>query len=191
MSDQINTQNPVSQALREAENIINGAKERAQEILFDTEKSAETIKSKAYLEGVNFGKKEIVSASLKFIRDHEVLSKKLQREASLLAFEIIKKVFNYEDKSIIDPIQQLAKKLLESSGAERSITLITHPNNSHRIRAVASEISSLNNLKFTLKESTDLSHDTLVMRSELGEVQVSLSDLLTELASFLNIKSAS
>jgi len=191
MSDQINSQNPVSQALREAENIINGAKERAQEILFETEKSAETIKSKAYLEGVNYGKKEIISASLKFIRDHEVLSKKLQREASLLAFEIIKKVFNYEDKSIIDPIQALAKKLLESSGAERSITLITHPTNSNRIRAVASEISSLNNLKFTLKESTDLNHDTLVMRSELGEVQVSLSDLLTELASFLDIKSTS
>ncbi len=188
MTEQNTTQKPVSQALREAETIINGAKERAQEILLAAEKTADTIKSKAYLEGINLGKEEIVAASLKFLRDHEVLSKKLQREASLLAFEIIKKVFNFEDRTIIDPIQALAKKIFESSGAERSITLITNPFNTNRIKAVASHITSLNNLKFTLKESDEVSQDTLIMRSELGEVQVSLSDLLTELASFLDIK---
>jgi len=79
MAEQNIPQNPVSQALREAETIINGAKERAQEIIFASEKTAETIRSKAYLEGINLGKKEIVSASLKFLRDHEVLSRKLQR----------------------------------------------------------------------------------------------------------------
>ncbi len=187
MSEQ-NIQNPVSQALREAETIINGAKERARDILVSAEQTAEEIKSQAYVQGMSLGKKELLAASLKFLRDHEVLSKKLQREASLLAFEIIKKIFNFEDKSIIDPIQALAKKIFESSGAERTITLITHPSNTSRIEKVATQIHSLNNLKFTLKESNDLHQDTLIMRSELGEVQVSLSDLLSELASFLDIK---
>lgn len=188
MSEQLSPQNPVSHALKEAEAIINGAKERAQEILTAAEQNANEIKSQAYAEGVNFGKKEVLAASLKFLRDHEVLAKKLQREATLLAFEVIKKVFNYEDRSIIDPIQELAKKLFESSGAERSITLLINPKNADRVKSVASHISGLSGLKFTLKESIEINIDTLIMRSELGEVQVSLSDLLNELALFLDIR---
>lgn len=188
MAEQPPITNHITSALKEAEVIINGAKERAQEILKFAEKQAEQIKYDAYNEGIQFGKKEVIAASLKFLRDHEVLSRKLQREATNLAFEIIKKVFNYEDRSIIDPIHELAKKLFESSGAERAITLLINPINSERVAALANHINSLSGLKFILKESIEISGDTLVMRSELGEVQVSLSDLLNELAQFLDIR---
>ena len=185
-----NKSTPVSSALAEAQNIVDAAEEKAKKIIDDAMVSAEEIKETGYREGLRIGKDTATKNAIRIIREHEALRINLETEAAILTYKILEHIFLLNNTDIINPIQQLAKKLLSSMPIGGRIDLIFHPNHTASINSIKSELLNIaRNTTINFIESQEIDSTSLLIKTDFGEIKVGLRDFFSEIARQLNLPS--
>ncbi|HMO18868.1 MAG TPA: hypothetical protein PKA63_07995 [Oligoflexia bacterium] len=179
-----NQVNSISDALSEAKRIVEGAEIRAREILEEANASVEKIKNDAYQDGHREGHKFAITNAVRLIQDHAKLKRKIADEAAKLSYLILEKVLKLETPEIIDPLSHLARSLFSSITIGKKIDLLINPASRNSLVTLEREISDLaRNTDLYVVETKDIPQDTILVRTDFGEIQVSLGDLLSEIKS--------
>lgn len=181
---------PVSSALAEAQAIIEAAEEKAKKIIDESILSAEEIKETGYREGLRLGKETITKTSIKIIKEHEALRQNIENEAAKLCYQILEHIFSLQNPEIIDPIRELAKKLLRTLPIGGSIELQYHPSHRQSLLSIEQELRLLSKhttLQFVASEEIDQS--TLLVKTDFGDIKVSLRDFFSEIAKQMKLPS--
>lgn len=178
-----NSSAPVTSALAEAQAIIDAAENKAKKIIDEAILSAEEIKETGYREGLRLGKETATKSAVKIIKEHEDLRRSLESSAANLTYQILEHIFVLHNKDIIDPIQELAKKLLLNVPFGGTIDLIFHPSQKNSIESIKDQLQNLTkSTEFRCIESQDSDPTTLCVKTDFGEIKVSLRDFFSEIA---------
>jgi flagellar biosynthesis/type III secretory pathway protein FliH len=184
-----NTPPSISNAVTEAQSIVDAAEKRAELIIHEAKGSADKVRKEAYQEGYQDGHSHAISTTVRHLKDHSVLKRKIASEAAGLAYQILEKVFHLNAPEILEPIQHLAKRLISSITIGKKIDLIIHPSNRHTIASLENELTELaRDSDFYVVEVKDMPKDTIMVRTDFGEIQVSLSGLLSEINTQVRLK---
>jgi flagellar biosynthesis/type III secretory pathway protein FliH len=172
----------VTDALNEAQSIIDAAKERSEKILHEANLAAHTVKEQGYQEGFAEGNKQAVKLAVKLMKDHSQLRKKISDEAAQLAYQILENVFHLKSPHILQPLKELAKRLVDSVTIGKKIDLVIHPSNKSALAGLEQEITETGRgCDLYIVEYNEMPKDSVMIKTDFGEIQVSLSELLSEI----------
>lgn len=172
----------VTQALNEAQSILDTAKERAEKIIRDAKQNANAVRDKGYQEGFAEGNKQAVKIAVKLMKDHSLLQKKIADESAQLSYMILENVFHLKSPHIINPIKELAKRLIETVTIGKKIDLVLHPSNKGAIAGLERELTeAARDCELYIVEYNEMPKDSVLVKTDFGEIQVSLSELLSEI----------
>ncbi len=178
-----NQSNPLSSALAEAQAMVDAAEEKAKKIIDEAILSGKEIKEAGYREGLRIGKETATKNAISIIKEHDSLRSNLEKEAANLTAKILEHVFLLKNTDIIDPIAELAKKLLQSIPIGGNIDLVFNPSNASSIEAIKEELQGFSkNTIFHFIQSEDCDASTLILKTDFGEIKVSLRDFFSEIA---------
>jgi len=176
--------NTISESLSEAQRIVNGAETRAREILTEANETAAQIRNHAHEEGFREGQAFAISSAVKLIQDHGGLKRKIADEAARFSYLILEKILKLEATDIIDPLSHLARSLIGSISIGKKIDLVINPASRNSLTALEREITDLaRNTDLYVIETKDIAPDSILVRTDFGEIQVSLGDMLSEIKS--------
>jgi flagellar biosynthesis/type III secretory pathway protein FliH len=176
------TQQSVAQAVSDAQNIVDAAKARAEKIIKEAKQTAHSTREKGYQEGLNEGKMQAINSAVRLIKDHSQARKKMADEAAQLSYLILEKVFHLEAPQIINPIRELSKRLIGSVSIGKKIDLVIHPSNKGAIAGLERELTEIaRDCELYIVEFKDMAKDSVLVKTDFGEIQVSLSELLSEI----------
>ena len=178
----------LSAALTEAENIIEGAKERANSIVAE----AEAIKSSAKREGLEIGKTEALSEvaklAIRLICDKEQINELLSQEAAKLALAITSSILEEELKQRPEAAINIARKALKESVVGNLATLIVNPQDRKVLeeqKQALERITQGGTIQFV--ESVEIARGGCRVVTEFGEVDATISALTKAISEQLGI----
>lgn len=178
----------VASAINEAQNIIDAAKLRAEKMLQEAKESVRAIHEKGYQDGFIEGKKKAISLSVKLIKDHSLLRKKIADEAAQLSYQIIENVFQAKSPHILQPLKELAKRMVHNVSIGKKIDLVVHPSNKNILTGIERELTDISrNCELYVVEYEEIPIDSILVKTDFGEIQVSLSELLSEICSQVDL----
>lgn len=178
-----NQSNPLSSALAEAQAMVDAAEEKAKKIIDEAILSGKEIKEAGYREGLRIGKETATKNAIRMIKEHDSLRGNIEKEAANLTAKILEHIFLLKNTDIIDPISELAKKLLQSIPIGGNIDLIFNPCNQTSIESIKEELINLSkNTALHFIQTEDCDASTLILKTDFGEIKVSLRDFFSEIA---------
>lgn len=181
---------PVTSALAEAQAIIEAAEDKAKSIIDEAILSAEEIKETGYREGLRLGRETVTKNSIKIIKEHESLRKNIENEAALLCYKILEHIFSLQSPDLIDPIKEISKKLLKTLPTGGKINFLFHPSHKQSLLSIENEIQGLSkNSELRLIESEEVDQSTMLIKTDFGDIKVSLREFLTEISKQMKLPS--
>ncbi len=172
----------VANALSEAQSIIDAAKDRSEKMIREAKETANSFKEKGFKEGFAEGNKKAVENAVKLMKDHSLLRKKISDEAAQLAYEILENVFHLKSPQIMNPIRELARRLIESVTIGKKIDLVIHPSNKGALAGLERQLTeTARDCDLYIVEYSEMPSDSVLVKTDFGEIQVSLSELLSEI----------
>lgn len=168
----------VGSSLIEAKKIIQTAEEKAQTLILNAKLEIEKLKNDAILKGVEEGKREIFDQILKINSvEFKIKVENLIAELSLtVAAELIEEEISLNPEKIIE----ITRRAVATSGDPTDITISVNKDDLETVKKSLPSFQAefgKNNIK--LLEDPTLKRGGVVVKSELGEVDLSLETLIS------------
>ncbi len=179
----------LSEALSEAEQIIDAAEKRVQELMEKAEKSFKEASEKGYQEGLKRGEKEAVNAAVRLLEQSTSVGNVLAEEASKLSLAICETIIGEHVNVSPETAKNIALKALQESVIGDSVTLIVNPQDKTSIEKGDKELRRLVSGASLIIETDDsISRGGCIVRSDFGEVDATIKSLLEAVKIRLGIK---
>lgn len=181
-------QSGLSAALSEAQNIVNAAKQRAEELLSE----AEAIHAKAYEEGyqqgITAGKSEATQVAVRLIEDTDRVRTVLSEEAANLALSISASVI--AEQLSVDPelVKRIARNALQEAVIGDSAKFIVHPDDRDAIEQGLEDLAKLTpRAALSVETDSAVGRGGVLVITEFGEVDATIDTLLDSVASRIGV----
>ena len=187
-SETANKTSTMSGALREAEAIIEGAKQRAQEILDEAAQTRAAAHQAGYEQGFEEAQQKVARLAVRLMSEQDKLNQLLAKKAAELALAISGSVIEEELK--IDPslVVNIANKALREAVVGDAVTLYVsaqdRPVLEQRIETLK---QTLNNSALEIVVDSELQAGSCRVRTAVGEVDASVSHFLALIKETLGI----
>ena len=165
----------IAGALNDAENIIDGARKRAEEILAEAQKIRSHAQAEGYVAGQEEAKKEVAQVAIKLIEDKGKLNQLLSQEAAKHAIAICGTIIENEVKQSPEIIKDIALKALKDAVVGEQVTIFANGADVTALEAAQSELKKIaNNAAVKIQSDEKLSRGSCKILTEFGEVDASV-----------------
>ena len=185
----INVGGRVAGALNEAEKIIEGARQRAEDIITEAQTLKASAKEDGYRAGVEEAKLELARAAIKIIEDKSKLNEVLAKEAAKLAIAICGTIIEHEVTQSPDIIKNIAMKALKDAVVGERVTIIVNSADVSVLETGKSDLVKIaNNAAIQIQGDDRLVRGSCKILTEFGEVDASVSALLEAVKTRLGVE---
>ena len=182
----------LSEALHDAQSIVQAAELRAKEIITEAERVWAEAREQGFAEGFTQGKRDATQASIRMLEEQNQISARLSEEAARLALAISATILGEHAKVSADAATKIASAALRDAVIGESVSMVCSPkdledlqNNLPALRRIAGGVS------ITLESDPSLTQGGCIVRTEFGEVDASIETLLLHIGEKLGIPSSS
>lgn len=182
-------QQSVSNALSEAQTIIEAAKRRSAEIDADAERVRSQAHERGFEEGFAQGLREASEAAVRLIKEGSTIQERLALEAARLGVAIATNIIGEQIKVSPDIVAQIARRALQESIVSEKVILIVHPNDEAVLAGIRDELKKLSGGSTVVIESdAGLSRGGCIVKTDFGEVDATVEALVECVAAQLGIR---
>ncbi len=174
-------------ASRIAQDIIEQANEKAEEIISSKEKIVEDARNAGHKEGYKSGLESInrILMELQQLRDNTLAS--MESDIVKLAFKIARKILGYEIDRNDTAVVSIIKEVLKASRHQKSIKLSVNPRDYQNISQNRENLASVLTKceTFSIEQSEQVPQGGCDIETEIGTVTANLETQLEILESLL------
>lgn len=178
----------LSEALTEAHNIVNAAKQRANQLLQEAEQIHNQAKDDGYAQGYKDAQKSVADTAIRLIREGAEVGEQLSEEAAKLALAICKTIIGEHVTVSVDAAKQLALRALREAVIGEMAVVAVHPDDEAVLRRAENELRRVaGGATITFVSDSSISRGGCIVQTDFGEVDASIDALLESVADRLGI----
>ena len=183
------TPSNLTNALSEAQSIIEAAELRAQEILTKAEQSYQEAKKTGLESGFEEGLSRASRQAVRMLESTGSLQESLAREAAKLAIAIAAKVLDEQLSIKPELVEKIALNALQGSVIGDAVTIILHPEDQPIIKKRTKDLKRLaDGASIGLETDETINRGGCIVRTEFGEVDARIETLLESVREHLGLK---
>ncbi len=171
----------MSEALSEAQSIVEAAENRAEEI-------AKAAEEKGYQAGLDIARQEVAGVAVRMMEDSAGLEDELAHKAARLALSICASIIGEHVKVAPETATRIALKALQGSIIGESSTLVINPSDRPEIEAHLSDLEQLTGGAVRIETNKMIAAGGCMVKTEFGEVDATVESLLKVIAQRLGIQ---
>ncbi|MCC6931782.1 MAG: hypothetical protein IT292_00800 [Deltaproteobacteria bacterium] len=180
MSIEAEKSTTISAALREAEAIIEGAKQRAQEILKEAADSHAAAHQEGFDKGFNEAQEQVARLAIRLISEQDKLNLLLSKKAAQLALAIAETVIEEELKIEPSLVVNIANKALREAVIGDEVKLFVSEQDRPAIeQRIAALKQTVNSSKLSIVVDPELRAGSCRVTTAVGEVDASVNHFLS------------
>ena len=184
------TAQTLSDAISEAQHIVQVAEERARELKEEAEQQRAEAREQGYAEGVLEGRRAVADTAVRLIEESSQVGARLAEEAAKLAIAICSSVVAEQVRLKPDTVKDIALRALQESVVGESATLIVNPKDKKSLEECADQLRRVTGgAKLQVETDSSLTRGGCVVRTEFGEVDATIESLLAALEARLGVES--
>jgi flagellar biosynthesis/type III secretory pathway protein FliH len=173
----------LSNIISQAENIIEGAKTRADEIIVEAEGIKGSAYKAGYERGYDDGMKFVAKNAVRLLSDKARINELVAQEATKLAIAICHKIIGDEIKAKPERVKELALEILSKTLTESEIVILVHAQDKELMTGSISEFENVaKNTRIRVETSDNIETGGCRIVTEFGEIDVTISALLDGIA---------
>lgn len=190
MSDEKETGSSLREALTEAQNIVNAAKERADQLLADAEGIRQQARDEGYEAGFAEGKAEASASAVRLLEESGAIGDRLSEQAAHLALAIAGSVIGEHVKVEPETAKRMALKALQEAVVGETACVTVHPEDADLLRNSVVELRRVSGgATLTIAADEAIGRGSCMVSTDFGEVDASIDGLLRAVAARLGVAS--
>jgi len=170
----------MSEALTEAQSLIEAAETRAAEI----SKAAE---EKGYQVGLEIAREEVAAVAIRMMEDNSGLEDELAHKAARLALSICTSIIGEHVKVAPETATRIALKALQGSIIGESATLVVNPLDRPEIENHLEDLEQITGGGISIETNKMISAGGCMVKTQFGEVDATVEALVEVIAQRLGI----
>ncbi|MDR2338087.1 MAG: type III secretion system stator protein SctL [Deltaproteobacteria bacterium] len=173
----------LSNIISQAENIIEGAKTRADEIISEAEGIKDSAYKEGYDQGYADGMKFVAKNAVRLLADKTRINELIAQEATKLALAICRKIIGSEVQTRPERIKELALEVLSKTLTENEVVILVHVQDEKLMTESITEFEQVaKNVRIRVETNTSIEVGGCRIVTEFGEIDVTISALLDGIA---------
>ena len=169
----------ISAAISEAQNIIEAAEKRAEELLRVAEEKFKLASEQGHRKGLERGLEQATAQAVRMLEDNGALGEHLATEAARLAISIASTVVGEHISVNPQFVKSLAARGLQESIVGGSVIIRVNPVDAKVIKDNIKTLQRVaRNASIAVDEDPDISRGGCVIQTEFGEVDAQVETLV-------------
>lgn len=183
------SESKLSQALDEAQSIIEAAEKRAGELQEKAQSEYDQAKERGFQEGFEHGQRQAVDSAVRLLEDSGAIGDNLANQAARLALAIAGTVVGEHIRVAPDTIKEIARKALQESIIGETAIVVVHPEDKKTLEKASAELRRMaGGVGIGIEEDPELSRGSCVVRTDFGEVDARIETLLDTIRRRLGVQ---
>lgn len=169
----------MSQALVEAQNIVDAAKKRAAELSAQAESAYADAEKAGYKSGVEEGRAAVAEQAVRLMTDCAAIGETLAKEAATLALAISERIIGEHIKVAPETAKKIALRALKESVIGDTVTIYVHPEDKASLEAALPQIRRITTgAAVSIEAEPGIARGGCTVKTEFGEVDASIHSML-------------
>lgn len=181
-----NKKGKISEAIHEAQSIIESAELKAARILEKAEVAYEDAKSSGKKEGQEIGEKKVIDTSVRLVQMASESSDILSEEIAKLAMKVVEKFLEAELKLEPKRAVTIVKNALKQSIPGNKVTLLVNPADADVVRSYPGMLVP-DSCELEIVEQEDIKRGGCLLRTDFGEVDMTVDSVISNFGKKLGV----